>query len=339
MSRLTYKDAGVDRSVSELAKDSIKEYAAATHSDNVLKGIGLFSGFYELDLKSYQQPVLVSSIDGVGTKVKIAEMMQIYDTVGQDLVNHSINDIMVCGARPLFFMDYLAADKLDAKVVAEIVRGIAGACKNAECALVGGETAEMPGVYAAGNFDVAGAIVGVVEKDKIIDGSLIQAEDVLVGVASNGLHTNGYSLVRKVFFDHSNFTVEQYLKETRSTLGEELLRVHRSYYSLICALAKFSGIKGMAHITGGGIVNNTARLLNSDLSLQIDWQSWQKPAIFQIIQEIGQIPDSDMRATFNLGIGLVLVTDKKDVDDLIRLCLGLDLEAHAIGIVTKKRDV
>jgi len=336
MTQVTYENAGVSREVSENAKDSIKAFAKSTHSKNVLKEIGLFSGFYDLDFKKYKRPILVSSIDGVGTKVKIAQMMGTYDSIGRDLVNHCVNDIMVCGAEPQFFMDYLAADKLHANVVEEIVKGISGACKDAGCALIGGETAEMPGVYAPDNFDVAGSIVGVVEFDKIIDGSQIKGGDCLIGVASNGLHTNGYSLVRRVFFENSDYSVTMRLDETQSTLGEELLRIHRSYQRLIEKIKNSEGLHGIAHITGGGIVGNTARLLKDDLELQIDWSAWEMQAIFKIIQKEGNIPDSEMRKVFNLGVGLVLVVNADTVESLLNACKTASEQAFVIGSVTKK---
>jgi len=336
MTQITYESAGVSREVSENAKDSIKAFAKSTHSKNVLKEIGLFSGFYDLDFKKYKRPILVSSIDGVGTKVKIAQMMGIYDSIGRDLVNHCVNDIMVCGAEPQFFMDYLAADKLHVNVVEEIVKGISGACKDAGCALIGGETAEMPGVYAPDNFDVAGSIVGVVEFDKIIDGSQIKPDDLLIGVASNGLHTNGYSLVRKVFFENSDYSVTMRLDETQSTLGEELLRIHRSYQRLIEKIKNSEGLHGIAHITGGGIVGNTARLLKDDLELQIDWSAWEMQAIFKIIQKEGNIPDSEMRKVFNLGVGLVLVVNTGTVESFLNACKTTSEQAFVIGSVTKK---
>ena len=336
MTQVTYENAGVSREVSENAKDSIKAFAKTTHSKSVLEKIGLFSGFYDLDFKRYKRPILVSSIDGVGTKVKIAQMMGIYDSVGRDLVNHCVNDIMVCGAEPQFFMDYLAADKLRENVVEEIVKGIAGACKDAGCALIGGETAEMPGVYAADNFDVAGSIVGVVEFDKIIDGSQIKAGDCLIGVASNGLHTNGYSLVRKVFFENNDYSVTMRLDETQSTLGEELLRIHRSYQRLIDKIKNSEGLHGIAHITGGGIVDNTSRLLGDRLELQVDWSTWEMQPIFQIIQREGNISDLEMRKVFNLGVGLVLVVNTDTVESFLNACKTTSDEAFVIGSVIKK---
>ena len=263
-------------------------------------------------------------------------MMGVYDSIGRDLVNHCVNDIMVCGAEPQFFMDYLAADKLHVNVVEEIVKGISGACKDAGCALIGGETAEMPGVYAPDNFDVAGSIVGVVEFDKIIDGSQIKEGDCLIGVASNGLHTNGYSLVRKVFFENSDYSVTMRLDETQSTLGEELLRIHRSYQRLMEKIKNSEGLHGIAHITGGGIVDNTSRLLRDGLELQVDWSTWEMQAIFKIIQREGNIPDSEMRKVFNLGVGLVLVVNTDTVESLLNACKTASEQAFVIGSVTKK---
>jgi len=263
-------------------------------------------------------------------------MMGVYDSIGRDLVNHCVNDIMVCGAEPLFFMDYLAADKLHVKVIEEIVKGISDACKDAGCALLGGETAEMPGVYAPDNFDVAGSIVGVVEFDKIIDGSQIKAGDCLIGVASNGLHTNGYSLVRRVFFENSDYSVTMRLDETQSTLGEELLSIHRSYQRLIEKIKNSEGLHGIAHITGGGIVDNTSRLLRDGLELQVDWSTWEMQAIFNIIQTEGNIPDSEMRKVFNLGVGLVVVVNTDTVESFLNACKTASEQAFVIGSVTKK---
>jgi len=336
MTQITYENAGVSREVSESAKDSIKTLARATHSKNVLKEIGLFSGFYDFDFKTFKRPILVSSIDGVGTKVKIAQMMGVYESIGRDLVNHCVNDIMVCGAEPLFFMDYLAADKLHVNVIEEIVKGISEACQDSGCALIGGETAEMPGVYAPGNFDVAGSIVGVVEFDKIIDGSQIKPSDCLIGVASNGLHTNGYSLVRKVFFENNHYSVTTRLDETQSTLGEELLRVHRSYHGLMGKIKNSEGLHGIAHITGGGLVDNISRLLKEGLDLQIDWSAWEMQPIFKIIQKEGNIPDSEMRKVFNLGVGLVLVVNPDTVESFLNACKTASEQAFVTGSVIKK---
>lgn len=336
MTELAYQKAGVNIALAKNAKDKIKKLARSTHTKNVLKEIGLFSGFYELDLEKYKRPVLVSSIDGVGTKVKIAQMMGVYDTIGMDLVNHCVNDIIVCGAEPIFFMDYIAADKLDMNVVQEIVQGISAACKDANCALVGGETAEMPGVYLHKNFDLAGSIVGVIEKSEIIDGSKVKTGDVLIGVASNGLHTNGYSLVRKVFFEDHKLQATDYLSETQSTLGEELLKTHRSYLDLIKTLKTNPGLHGIAHITGGGIVGNTTRILRDGLTIDLNWSAWEWPAIFKILQKRGSISDREMQQVFNLGIGLVIVGEEKQANSILNICQSNGEDGYIIGSVVSK---
>ena len=336
MRPISYKDAGVDRDRGESIKKSIKSLAADSFNQHVVKGIGLFSGFYELDSQNIDQPVLVSSMDGVGTKVKIAQMAGVYDSIGEDLVNHCINDIMVCGADPLFFLDYIAADRLEPDRVEEIVRGISRACKAAACALIGGETAEMPGVYAPGNFDLAGTIVGIVERGDIIDGSKIRAGDVLVGVASNGLHTNGYSLARKILFEVKKYQLSDRMTQTAESLAEALLKVHRSYQRLIRAVRKASGLHGISHITGGGIVDNTRRLLSEEYDLKIDWAAWEIPAIFNLLQREGAVSDLEMRNVFNLGIGLVLIVDGKQAQPFLDLCQSVNDPAYVIGSVVKK---
>ncbi|MFQ5648797.1 MAG: phosphoribosylformylglycinamidine cyclo-ligase [bacterium] len=336
MSELSYKEAGVSIEAGELATAKIKRYAEGTHNRNVLKGIGLFSGFYELEAEKYQQPVLVSSIDGVGTKVKVAEMAGSYGSIGQDLVNHCVNDIAVCGADPLFFLDYVAADKLDVEVIQALVQGMSFACRQANCALIGGETAEMPGVYRPHNFDVAGAVVGIVSKSQIIDGSRIGAGDVLVGLASNGLHTNGYSLARRVFFELKHYGVDDCLPELGSTLGEALLQPHKSYLHLIRTIRTSDGVHGIAHITGGGIIGNASRLLRQGLALSIDWSTWQPPAIFELLQKAGGIEETEMRRVFNVGIGLVLIVAEKDVDRITRVCGSCGERSLIIGSIISK---
>lgn len=336
MSEITYEKAGVDIKRARKAKDPIAELSRLTHSERVLRGIGLFGGFYELDIERYNQPVLVSSIDGVGTKIKIAQMMGVFGSIGEDLVNHCTNDIMVCGADPLFFLDYLATDKLDVEIVKEVITGVAHACKKAGCALIGGETAEMPGVYVQNNIDIAGCMIGVVEKGGIIDGTAIAPGDVLIGVASNGLHTNGYSLVRKVFFELKKYAVDDVLKDTNCSLGEELLRTHRSYHELIKRVRREGGLHGISHITGGGLIDNTKRLLKADLDLQIDWSAWEVPPIFRIIQTVGGVPTEEMRNVFNMGIGLVLIVERKKADYFLGLCLDSVGEAFIIGEVLQK---
>ncbi|MFQ5751618.1 MAG: phosphoribosylformylglycinamidine cyclo-ligase [bacterium] len=336
MTEITYKNAGVNRALGDKIKDSIEGIVQNSYSEQVLKGIGLFSGFYVLDLQHYKQPVLVASIDGVGTKVKIAQMMGVHSTIGEDLVNHCVNDIMVCGAEPLFFLDYIAADKLEGKMVREIISGISNACKCAGCALIGGETAEMPEVYTKNNFDIAGSIVGVVEKDAIIDGSKIEAGDVLIGIASNGLHTNGFSLVRKIFFGIKNYKITHYFEDLQSSLGEELLKIHRSYRVLIQKVRNLESLHGIAHITGGGIIGNTSRLLKKDLSVHINWSVWEKPPIFNRIQTEGNISNLEMQQVFNLGIGLVLIVKKESVDHIFVICESTGEKAYLIGSIIQK---
>jgi len=332
----SYKDSGVDLERSDQAKAAIKAHVKSTYTESVLHDIGLFSGFFRFDADKYKNPVLVSSIDGVGTKVKIAKMMGVYDTIGADLVNHSVNDIMVCGADPLFFMDYIAADELSPEMVSGVVEGMAAACKGAGCALIGGETAEMPGVYTEHSFDLAGTIVGAVDRDRIIDGSNIVPGDVLVGVTSNGIHTNGYSLVRKIFFENGRYAVEHQFDELDMTLGTELLKIHKSYYKLIRAVRESDGLKGISHITGGGIVGNTTRLLPSGCKVVIDWQSWDWPPIFKIIKKAGEVSDAEMRNVFNLGIGLVLIVAKQDVDRILEICASVQEQAILIGSVVEE---
>lgn len=335
MARTTYKDAGVDRSRGEGIKRAIKHAAAGSFNEKVLKGLGLFSGFFALDIKGMPNPVLVSSMDGVGTKVKIAQMVGVFDSIGEDLVNHCVNDIMVCGADPLFFLDYIAADRLEAHVVNEIIRGITRACRLANCALVGGETAEMPGVYSQKSFDLAGAIVGIVDRDEIIDGSKIKPGDALIGLASNGLHTNGYSLARKIFFDKKQYSPSNCLSEMGSTLGEELLKVHRSYQLLITEVRRLPGVHGIAHVTGGGLVDNTKRLLSNEYDLKIDWTAWETPLIFKLLQKEGSVADSEMRQVFNMGIGLVLIADPANTDQILDICKSAKESAYVVGSVKK----
>lgn len=328
---LTYKDAGVDIDAGELSVKAISRLAKSTFNDNVLKDIGLFGSFYRLNCSQLKEPVLVSSVDGVGTKLKIAIMTGIHDTVGEDLVNHCVNDIMTSGAEPLFFLDYLALANLEPAVVEQIVSGMARGCRNADCALIGGETAEMPDFYQPGEYDIAGTIVGIVDAETIVDGSKIMPGDVLVGVRSNGLHTNGYSLVRKIFFELNHFTVDDYIEELSCTLGEELLKVHRSYRNAIMALKNQPFLHGMSHITGGGIEGNTNRILPEQMNLKIDWNSWQPLEIFHLIKQIGKVPEEEMRRVFNLGIGFIFVIDKNFVDRTIEMLSSIQQEPMIIG--------
>lgn len=327
----TYKAAGVDIEAGDLTVKKIKELAESTFNKNVLSDIGLFGGFFELDLKKYMNPVLVSSVDGVGTKLKIAFAMDKHNTVGQDLVNHCVNDIAVCGAEPLYFLDYLAFGKLNADKAAKIIEGFSIACKENNCALIGGETAEMPGIYEINEYDMSGTIVGIVDKSGIINGSGINKGDALIGFNSNGLHTNGYSLARKVLLEKYN--LDEALNTLAGTLGEELLKIHKSYLKLISRLKADTSIKGFSHITGGGIIGNTNRILPKGLSLKINWDAWEIPAIFRLIKDAGNISMEEMRKVFNLGIGLIAVVNKQETEKVLEIAKNVNEEAYIIGEV------
>lgn len=324
-----YKDSGVDLKAGEKTVDNIKEIVKSTFNENVLTGIGHFGAFYELKLNTYINPVLVSSVDGVGTKLKVAIDAGIHNSVGQDLVNHCVNDIAVCGAKPLYFMDYMAFGKLDPKVAAEIINGFAKACRENNIALIGGETAEMPGLYQTKDFDLSGTIVGVVEKNEIIDGRKIDAEDVLIGFPSNGLHTNGYSLARKVLLD--KFNLDGKHEELNSDLKTELLKVHKSYLNLIQKLKNNVKIKGFSHITGGGIIGNTKRIVSKNFKIIVNWTAWETPPIFKLIQDTGNISDEEMRKVFNMGIGLIAIVKKENASRLIDLASEIGEDAFVIG--------
>ncbi len=312
----TYRSSGVDIDAGEELVRRIKKPIRSTFSSRVLNDIGLFGGFFKASFPGIRQPVLVSSVDGVGTKLKVAIAMDKHDTVGQDLVNHCVNDILVCGARPLFFLDYFAAGKLDPDVAEKVILGFVKACKENGCALIGGETAEMPGVYAPADYDLAGTVVGVVDKKKIVDGKKIREGDILIGLPSTGLHTNGYSLARKVLF--SVFPVTQHIDEVGASVGEALLSVHRSYLKAVHPLLSRHRILGLAHITGGGLEGNTRRVLPNGRTLAVDWQAWERPPIFRLIQRTGRVPEEDMRRTFNLGVGMVIITRPRDADTVLR---------------------
>lgn len=329
----TYAAAGVDIEKGERLVDHIKESVRSTFSPNVLGGIGLFGAFYKADFKRYHTPILVASVDGVGTKLLIAQMMGRHHSVAQDLVNHCVNDILVCGAQPMFFMDYFACSKLDLQVAQAVIGGFVKACKENQCSLIGGETAEMPGMYKPGEYDLAGMIVGVVEKKKIIDGSKIRAGDVLIGLPSTGLHTNGYSLARAVLL--RRYSIDQYIPDLGTTLGEALLMIHRSYFSVVTRVMKKYILHGLAHVTGGGIEANTMRIVRSGLRLRIDWQAWPRPPIFSLIQSKGNVAEEEMRRTFNLGIGLVMVVAKREADAIIHTLKRLGEYPYVIGEVIK----
>lgn len=325
----TYKSSGVDIQAGEETVNRIKTLVKSTFTKNVLHGIGHFGAFYELDFSEYKNPVLVSSVDGVGTKLKIAFMMNKHNTVGQDLVNHCVNDIAVCGAKPLYFMDYMAFGKLFPDKAEQIIEGFAIACRENGCSLIGGETAEMPGLYSPDEYDLSGTIVGVVDKAKIIDGKNIHKGDILLGFKSTGLHTNGYSLARKVLLE--KFSLTDKPEGLESELGEELLCVHKSYLQLITLLKENLEIKGFSHITGGGIIGNTKRIVPGNYSMKIDWNSWEVPSIFKVIQKTGNINDPEMREVFNLGIGLIAVISPKDVNKAIELAGSLKEDTFVIG--------
>jgi phosphoribosylformylglycinamidine cyclo-ligase len=330
----TYKESGVDISAGEEAVDRIKPLVRSTFTKGVLTDIGAFGAFFAPDWSAYDEPTLVSSVDGVGTKLAVAVACNKHDTVGEDLVNHCVNDIAVCGAVPLFFMDYFAAGRLDPDRTVAVVEGFAKACKENACALIGGEMAEMPGMYDGDDYDIAGTIVGIVDRARIVDGSRIEGGDWLIGLPSTGLHTNGYSLARHVLF--SEYEVSDLPPELGGeTIGEALLRVHRSYLKPIRHVLSIGLASGLAHITGGGLVGNTRRIVPDGLQLAIEWDAWDRPAIFGLIQEKGGVPESDMRSTFNLGIGLVIVSPDACVDAAVAALREKGEEPVLIGRVEK----
>lgn len=314
----TYKAAGVDIEAGEEAVQRIKQHVHSTYNENVLTDLGSFGGMFRLGLGGMKDPVLVSSIDGVGTKVKIAAMMDKYDTVGQDIVNHCCDDILVQGARPLMFLDYFATSKMSPRIVEQIVMGMSTACKGAGCVLIGGETAEMPGVYLPGEFDIAGCIVGIVDREKVIDGSKVQPGDAVIGLASSGLHTNGYSLVRKVLFEDCGYKADQYVPEIGGVLGDVLLTPHKCYVNSVMAVMQEYEIHAMAHLTGGGFYSNIPRVLPNDCQVTVERRYWGVPPIFQLIQEKGHIDPVEMHRTFNMGIGLVLIVAKEQAVSIVQ---------------------
>ena len=323
-----YSQAGVDIKAADKAKELIKRLARSTSTPEVLTDIGLFGGLFQLS--GYTTPVLVSSADGVGTKLKIASLLNKHDTVGIDLVNHCINDILTCGASPLFFLDYIAMGKLVSERVESIVSGIAKACKNVGCALIGGETAEMPGIYHGDDYDIVGFIVGVVEKANIISGNSIMKDDIILGLSSSGLHTNGYSLVRKVFnIDRDPSPLQVFYTELKRKLGEELLEPHRCYYSELKPVLPM--VKGLVHITGGGFEGNIPRVLPKGLAVHIDKDAWHIPPIFKLVQERGKIKAAEMYQVFNMGIGMVVICSPQQAGKLTTTLP----EARKIGKVTQ----
>jgi phosphoribosylformylglycinamidine cyclo-ligase len=314
---ISYADAGVSIDNANLAVAKIREFARSTFNERTLTEIGSFGGMFAGAFPDMAEPVLVASADGVGTKLKIAFETGIHNTVGADLVNHCVNDILVQGARPLFFLDYFATGKLEPDVTASVVEGMARACRENGCVLLGGETAEMPDFYPPGEYDLAGFIVGVVDKAKVIDGRSIKPGDVVLGLPSTGLQTNGYSLARKLFFEVGGYTVESYIDELGSTVGEALLATHSSFLPQIGPLLDRGIIKGLAHITGGGFLENTPRILPEGVSVEITRGTWPEPPIFALMQKLGRVSDTEMFRTFNMGIGMVVVGADEDAD---RMC-------------------
>ena len=326
-----YEQSGVNIKKAEELVSKIKTHAKTTFSPKVLSDIGHFGAFFDAKFDEYDEPVLVSSVDGVGTKLNISIQADKHDTIGQDLVNHCVNDILCAGAKPLFFLDYLAFGKLNVGIAEQIIEGFSIACKENGCALIGGETAEMPGLYAENDYDMSGTIVGVVEKKRIVDGKKISSGDVLIALKSNGLHTNGYSLARTVLL--SKHELSDYIEELESKLSNELLKIHKSYLNIIFPLIGEFNVKGLSHITGGGIIGNTRRILPEGLNLKIEWGSWERPAIFNLIQKTGNIEEEEMREVFNLGVGMIIITSKKDVDRILGEILSSGEKAFVIGTV------
>lgn len=315
---ITYKDSGVDIDAGEETVSRIKPLVRSTFRKEVLTDIGLFGGFFEAKFPDYEEPVLVASTDGVGTKLKIAFMANKHDTVGQCLVNHCVNDILACGARPLFFLDYFATGKLIPEVAEQVISGFAKACRENNCSLIGGETAEMPSIYHDGEYDMSGTIVGVVDKKKIVDGKQIKKGDIMLGFKSTGLHTNGYSLARNVLFP--KYSHDQVIESIGTSLSDSLLQVHKSYLPVIDKALSAGALKGISHITGGGIIGNTSRIVRNELTMNIDWNAWERPEIFKLIQKEGEVPEEDMRRAFNLGVGLIIIVDKNEVDNVSDMC-------------------
>jgi len=343
MSQKAYAAAGVDIDLGNRVKASLPRLLASTRRPEVLGKVGGFGGLFALDVKKFRQPVLVASTDGVGTKLKIAFAMNRHDTVGRDLVNHCVNDIAVLGAEPLFFLDYIGTGQLQPGVFAQLIQGFAAGCRENRCALIGGETAQMPGFYARGEYDVSGTIVGVVEKASILDGKSIRAGDAIIGLASSGLHTNGYSLARKIFFEQMKFSPDSILAELQGSIGDELLKVHVSYGPLIQAMLKKFGkgrvIKGLAHITGGGFIDNIPRVLPKKCDALIRKGSWDVLPIFQILAERGGVEEGELYQVFNMGIGMTIIVAGDKADEVVRFIHSRKQKAGIIGGVVKGRGV
>ena len=316
-----YACAGVDVDLGNRLKRRIQQLVTQTHGPQVLGKIGGFGGLFRVQFSGMRDSILVASIDGVGTKLKIAFALDRHDTIGADLVNHCVNDIAVLGARPLFFLDYIGCEKLEPRVFGQLIRGLSRACRAAGCALIGGETAQMPGMYRKGEYDLAGCMVGVVDRAKIIDGSKIKPGDVILGLASNGLHTNGYSLARKILFEKMRLKPSSKIDNLPGTIGEELLRVHKNYQPLLTKVPR-GMIKGLAHITGGGLIDNLPRILPKKCDAIIETRSWRVPHIFRILQRNGDVDLAEMYQVFNMGIGMVAIVSKRDTKRTMSILRG-----------------
>ena len=337
---MDYRDSGVDIAAGNEVVRRIKSIAKSTFTAGVLSDIGSFGGLFQLDRDRFREPVLVSSADGVGTKLKVAFMTGRHDTVGADLVNHCVNDILVQGAEPLFFLDYLATGRLTPDVAEQVVSGVARGCRENGCALLGGETAEMPGFYADGEYDIAGFIVGIVDKAAVIDGRAIAPGDVLIGLPSAGLHTNGYSLARRVLFESAGYSADTFVRELGATVGDALLAPHRSYLKAMKPLLAQGLVKGMAHITGGGITENLPRVLPEGCSGAVNTSSWQVPPLFSLLQQRGGIATAEMFRAFNMGIGLVVVTSPPAADAVVELLKSAGEDPVRLGyVIPGDRDI
>lgn len=335
---INYKDAGVDVEAGYEAVRKMKQYVTRTHTPNVIGGLGGFSGLFSLDTAGMDEPVLAAGTDGVGTKLKIAFMMDCHDSIGIDCVAMCVNDLICQGAKPLFFLDYIAVGKLLPQQAADIVKGISQGCIEADCALIGGETAEMPGFYRAGEYDVAGFAVGIVDRKNIIDGSNIKPGDALIGLASNGLHSNGFSLVRKLLAEGENNRLKEYSKKLGTTIGEELLKPTRIYVKGILELIKHFNIKGLSHITGGGFIENIPRMLPQGLTAEIKRDSWPVLPIFNLLQETGQMQEKSLYNTFNMGIGMVLACEPNEEREILASLKESAYQAYEIGRVVEGQE-
>lgn len=335
---ITYSDAGVSIEAANAAVDKIKELARSTFNARTLSEIGSFGGMFDAAFPTMRAPVLVASADGVGTKLKVAFETGTHDTIGRDLVNHCVNDILVQGARPLFFLDYVATGALSPEVIAAVVEGMARGCRENNCVLLGGETAEMPGFYAAGEYDVAGFIVGIVDRERVIDGKRIAAGDVLLALPSVGLHTNGYSLARKLFFEVAGYDARTHLAELGMTVGEALLAPHLSYLPALEGLLDTGALKGLAHITGGGLIDNIPRILPAGTSVEIKRGSWPQLPVFTLMQQLGNVSETEMHRTFNMGVGMVIVCAESDAARIRTQLAARDEQIFEIGRVVAAAD-